>query len=287
MTVGGQVPGAGETVAARPPLSWGPSIDTLSADAQAAGRVPPLDAEFWTVKLLAATVGEGAADHLSGTRGLGPGTSILIAGGLLGGVLMLQLAQRRHVPAVYWLVVVLISVVGQLSIDELVHVHGVGPCVCALGCSAALATTFAAWFAVEGTLSIRAVDTPRHEAFCWLAVLLAFALGDAGGELLDALAGPAHLAVAAVSAALLALVALAHTRLGLGPSAAFWLAYVLTHPLGAALGHVVSRRPEEGGLGLGPRLTSALFLAGIVATVAWMTLRWRADQDGTLRGPPR
>src|SRR3954452_958939 len=145
-------------------------------------KVPKVTVDFWLIKLLAVTVGETAADYMNLDLGLGLSNTSVILSAILVGSLALQFAQRKYIPWVYWLAVVLISVVGTLVTDNLVDNFGIALETTTIVFSVALAATFAAWYAIERTLSIHTIVTTRREAFYWLAILFTFALGTAAGH---------------------------------------------------------------------------------------------------------
>jgi uncharacterized membrane-anchored protein len=191
-------------------------------------------------------------------------------------VLLWQFRAVRYVPGVYWLAVVLISIVGTLFTDNLVDGLGVPLQVTTVGFAVALAITFLLWFRSERTLSIHSITTRRRESFYWLAILFTFALGTAAGDLLAEGLAIGYLPSAALFAVCIALVAAAHYGLNLGAVLSFWTAYVLTRPLGASLGDYLSQPRGEGGLALGTVVTSAIFLVTILAVVIYLT-RTRRD----------
>ena len=240
-------------------------------------RVPEVTLFFWVIKILATTVGETAADFLYTTLGLGlTGTSLVMAT-LLAVALGIQFRARRYVPAVYWTVVVLVSVVGTLVTDNLTDNLGVSLVSTTTVFFVGLMAVFIAWYRTEGTLSIHGIVTARREGFSWLTILLTFALGTAAGDLLAERwafgYGPSAVLFAAAIAAIFA----AHRRLGLGAIPAFWAAYVLTRPLGASVGDLLSQARADGGLGLGTSTTSAVFLVGILGLVTYLA-RSRRDR---------
>ncbi|ANH40469.1 hypothetical protein I601_4073 [Nocardioides dokdonensis FR1436] len=238
-------------------------------------KVPEVFLLFWVVKILSTTVGETAADFLASNVGLGlTGTSLLMAG-LTVAALALQLRARRYVPATYWTVVVLISVMGTLITDNLVDNLGVSLWTTTSVFSVALAMVFAAWFRVERTLSIHTILTSRREAFYWSAILLTFALGTSAGDLVGERLALGYLPSAGLFGLLIALVTLAHVKGGLDAVLAFWAAYILTRPFGASIGDYLTQAPADGGLGLGANVTSGVFLVVIVAAVSWFTVQQR------------
>ncbi|WP_225853512.1 hypothetical protein [Micromonospora sp. AMSO31t] len=233
--------------------------------------MPEVTVFFWIIKILATTVGETFGDFLNVTLGLGLTLTTVVMSVLLAIVLVLQSRTARYVPTLYWLVVVLISIVGTLITDNLVDNVGVPLEVTTVVFAVLLAATFAVWYATEKTLSIHTIDTPRREAFYWLAILFTFALGTAAGDLAAEALGLGYAVAAAIFTALIAAVWVAHRFIGLGAVVAFWTAYVLTRPLGASLGDLLARPGDEGGLGLGTVVTSLVFLLTIVAAVTYLS----------------
>lgn len=235
-------------------------------------KVPEVTAFFWIIKVLATTVGETAADFLNENLGLGlSGTSVVMALLLLG-ALALQFRHDRYKPSYYWLSVVLISVVGTLITDNLVDNLGVSLEVTTAAFAVALSATFALWYAVEKTLSIHTIFTFRRELFYWAAILFTFALGTAAGDLLAESLGLGYLPSALIFAAAIGLIAIAHLGLKVNGILAFWLAYILTRPLGASIGDYLSQPAENGGLDLGTVITSGLFLGVILALVIYLSI---------------
>ncbi|MGH9165012.1 MAG: COG4705 family protein [Acidimicrobiales bacterium] len=240
-------------------------------------KVPEVTVYFWIIKILATTIGETAADFLAGNLNLGLTATTLVMGALLAVSLVLQFRVPRYVPWIYWLTVVLISVVGTLITDNLVDNLGVSLKVTTVVFTVALAVVFAVWFSNERTLSIHSILTPKREAFYWLAILFTFALGTAAGDLVAETLNVGYGKSAVLFAGAIALVAAAWRYLGLNAVLGFWVAYILTRPLRASIGDFLSRRRRDGGLGLGTTTTTVLFLTAILATVVYLT-RTRKDQ---------
>ncbi|MGI9120590.1 MAG: COG4705 family protein [Acidimicrobiales bacterium] len=240
-------------------------------------KVPEVTIYFWVIKILATTVGETAADSLSVTLHLGLTTTTFVMSALLAIGLAYQFRATRYVPPIYWLVVVLISVVGTLITDNLTDRFGVSLKLTTLLFGLALVMTFAVWQANEKTLSIHSILTPKREAFYWLAILFTFALGTAAGDLVAETLNLGYWKSALMFAAGIALIAAAWRYAHMNAIQAFWLAYILTRPLGASLGDFLSQSRHDGGLGLGPTTTSALFLATILAVVVYL-VKSRKDQ---------
>lgn len=240
-------------------------------------RVPRVTADFWLIKLMAVTMGETAADYLAVNLGLGLTATSLIMTAVLVVALVLQFAQKRYVPWAYWLAVVLISVVGTLVTDNLVDNLGVPLETTTVAFTLLLAVTSAVWYAMEKTLSIHSIHTTRREAFYWLAILFTFALGTSAGDLVAEKFEFGYLVTAILFAAIIAAITAAYYILKLNGILAFWLAYILTRPMGASIGDLLSQPREYGGLGFGTVVTSVIFLGVIVATVIYMTSSYEPE----------
>jgi uncharacterized membrane-anchored protein len=238
-------------------------------------KVPEVTVYFWGIKVLCTTVGETAADFLNTNLNYGLTKTSYVMSALLLLVLVAQFRVRRYVPALYWLAVVLISVVGTLVSDNLTDNFNVPLTVTTSIFAVALAITFAAWYLVEGTLSIHSVRTTRREVFYWLAILFTFALGTSAGDLVAERLNVGYLPSVGLFAAVIALIAGAHYLLHLGAVLSFWLAYIVTRPLGASVGDYLSSDRSEGGLGLGTTGTSALFLTLILGLVIYLSVSGR------------
>ena len=239
---------------------------------QLLNKVPEITLYFWVIKILCTTVGETAADFLNDNLGLGLTGTSWIVGALLVGTLVVQFRSRAYVPWIYWLAVVLISVVGTLISDNLVDNLGVALSTTTIIFAGALAVTFMAWYASERTLSVHTIFTYRREAFYWLAILFTFALGTSAGDYVSETLNLGYWRSVVLFGALIAIVAIAHLRFGLNAVLSFWVAYILTRPLGASLGDFLSQPRDAGGLALGTVGTSALFLVTILALVVFLTV---------------
>jgi len=234
-------------------------------------KVPQVTAVFWVIKVLCTTVGETFADLLNDKLGLGLTMTTYIMSTFLLLMLVAQFTVRRYVPAVYWSVVVLLSIVGTLITDNLTDNFGISLTTTTLVFSIILAVVFIVWYKVEGTLSIHSITTIRREVFYWLAVLFTFALGTAAGDLISEKLNLGYFWTTMLFLALIALVAVAHWKFGLNSVFSFWAAYILTRPLGASLGDLMGQHHEDGGLGIGKLKISVVFLLAIAALVGYLT----------------
>jgi uncharacterized membrane-anchored protein len=256
--------------------------DLRAPSRQMLNKVPEVTVYFWIIKVLCTTVGESFADYVNDTLGFGLTKTTVVFSAVLIAVLVFQFRLGQYVPAVYWLAVVLISVVGTLLTDELTDNLGVALWISTAVFTVLLAAVFTTWYARERTLSIHSIVTTPREGFYWLTVLVTFALGTAAGDWTLELTGWGPGPSVLLPAALIAAVAVAW-RLGAGPVLSFWLVYILTRPLGANLGDFLASDRADGGLGLGTFGTSVLFLVAIAAVVAYLT-KTRKDRTELVHG---
>jgi uncharacterized membrane-anchored protein len=250
-------------------------------------KVPEVTLYFWIIKILCTTVGETFSDFLTSHYGdtiqidgedaqslIKP---MVITGIILAVVLVVQFALKRYIPFVYWLAVVLISVFGTQITDYLHDERGVSLATTTIVFSITLAVVFAIWFAVERTLSIHTIVTT-------------FALGTAGGDYLGEKFN-GYLKSLLIFAGAIALVFVAHRVFKLNAILSFWIAYILTRPLGASIGDYLSLNDLDG-RGLGTSVTSSIFLGAILLTVVYLSFTKRDETppidagalDGTLAG---
>lgn len=235
-------------------------------------KVPEVTIFFWIIKVLATTVGETGADFLSVTLNLGLNATSYVMGAMLLIALVAQFRSTRYVPWIYWITTVLISVVGTLITDNLVDGFGISLTFATIIFSFVLAVTFATWFVSERTLSIHSIYTTRRELFYWTAILFTFALGTAAGDLMAESLGLGYGLSALVFGGLIAAVTAAYYLFKANAVLAFWIAYILTRPLGASFGDLLSQPVGNGGIGLGTVGTSLIFVFIIVSLVFYLTI---------------
>ncbi|MGB5760019.1 MAG: hypothetical protein WBM50_24105 [Acidimicrobiales bacterium] len=248
-------------------------------------KVPEVTIWFWVIKILCTTVGESFADWISVDLGVGLINTSLLFTVVLAAVLAWQIRLPKYHASSYWLTVVVLSVTGTLYTDILTDKYHVPLAITTPVCAAILAAVFGIWYHREHTLSIHSIVTLPREAFYWLAILVTFALGTAAGDWTLELTGWTPGVSVLLPTVLIASVVVGW-RFGANPVLSFWLAYILTRPLGANLGDWLAIPKADGGLNLGTALTSAIFLAAIVATVAYLVVN-RPDviEQGTEAGP--
>ncbi|MCZ6944015.1 hypothetical protein EJ131_26645, partial [Bacillus mycoides] len=217
------------------------------------------------------TVGETGADFLNTNLNFGLTKTTFVMSALLFITLFFQFRLKKYVPSVYWLTVLLISVVGTLVTDNLTDNFGVALETTTIVFTLLLLATFTAWYVSEKTLSIHSIYTKKREVFYWLAILFTFALGTAAGDLVAESLNLGYLISALIFATLIGAVAIAYYRFKLNAVSAFWIAYILTRPFGASFGDYLSQPHNSGGLGLGTVGTSVIFLVTILSLVIYLT----------------
>jgi uncharacterized membrane-anchored protein len=230
-------------------------------------KVPVITATFWVIKVLSTTIGETFSDYLAVNVGLGPAVTDAIMFTVLLAALIIQFRTRRYTPWIYWLCVVLVSIVGTQVTDFFTDTLGVSLYVSTAVFAVVLAVVFAVWYRQERTLAITSIDTPRREGFYWGAILTTFALGTAAaGDLATEALNLGFRNGVLIFGGLILATWLAY-RFGAGQVLTFWIAYVLTRPLGASLGDLLTQDKQFGGLALGASVTSLLFFATILLLV--------------------
>ncbi|MDX6338074.1 MAG: hypothetical protein QOG05_5414 [Streptosporangiaceae bacterium] len=249
----------------------------VSVPAQyAASKVPQITVYFWIIKILTTAMGEALADFLAFRYGPVPigviGTVAFVA------ALVLQFRVRKYMAWVYWFAVAMVAVFGTLCADGMHIVLHVPYTISTTFFGAGLAVIFVAWYAVEGTLSIHSIYTPRREAFYWLTVMATFALGTALGDLTATTLGLGFLASGIMFTVFIAIPALAYWKLRMNAIFAFWFAYVLTRPLGASYADWLGVGHSHGGVGLGRGVVALILTVVIVGFVAYLAVT-RKDVD--------
>jgi uncharacterized membrane-anchored protein len=250
-----------------------------------AAKVPEITALFWVVKVLTTGMGEAASDYLGKV-------SLVLAGavGALGfaAALWLQFRTTRYVAVVYWSAVAMVAVFGTMAADGLHIALGVPYAASTVFYAILLAAVFYLWRRSEGTLSIHSIYTRRRETYYWITVLITFALGTAAGDLTAASMHLGYFTSGVVFAVAIVVPAVAWWRLRSGEVVAFWIAYVLTRPLGASFADWFGK-PHHigGGLGYGDGTVTLIALAVIAILVGYVAVRRRDIQPALGAGNAR
>jgi uncharacterized membrane-anchored protein len=247
-------------------------------------KVPEVTIYFWIIKCLCTTVGETFSDDLVSTWAGGGDPSVaaqnralldltFVTAGVLAITLAIQFTRRRYIAWIYWLNVVLISVFGTQLTDNFEGNGDVPHHMVAITIVSAVLTAFvfASWWYTERTLSIHSIRTHRREAFYWLAVCATFAMGTAVGDLVAEKVGLGYLSTLLLFIAVTAVIAAVWRFTRANSVLMFWLAYIMTRPLGASTGDLLSQKGNQG-LALGVHVTSYIFLGAILVLVAYLQI---------------
>jgi uncharacterized membrane-anchored protein len=252
---------------------------------QLLNKVPEVTLYFWIIKCLCTTIGETLSDNLTTSWAGGDNATVraldsaslkvmLITIGVLAVLLAIQFTRRRYVATIYWANIVVISLVGTQITDQF-EGNGDQPkhmWAITLVSVALLASVFLVWWLVERTLSMHSIRTVRRELFYWLAILVTFATGTAVGDLIAEKFSLGYLTTLLLFVAVIAAIAAAWKVTNINGVLAFWLAYIMTRPLGASTGDFLSQKGNQG-LNLGTSATSYIFLGIIISLVVFLQIR--------------
>jgi uncharacterized membrane-anchored protein len=244
-----------------------------------ASKVPyRITAYFWIIKILTTAMGEALADFMA--LRYSPVLAGVVGTLVFAVALVLQFRARRYRVWIYWFAVAMVAVWGTLAADGLHIKLGVPYALSSAFFAACLVVVFVAWYATERTLSIHSITTPRRELFYWATVLATFALGTAVGDLTATTLHLGFLTSGLMFTGLICLPALAYWKLGLNSVLAFWIAYVLTRPLGASYADWLGVPHRYGGVGLGRGLVALILSVVIVGFVAYLAVSRKDVQPG-------
>jgi uncharacterized membrane-anchored protein len=233
-------------------------------------KVPEIGVYFWIIKVLTTAMGEVTSDFL--VHQLNPVIAVGLGGIGLVAALALQFLTPRYVASIYWFAVVMVAIFGTMVADVLHVEFGIPYLISTAFFALALAVTFIVWYASEKTLSIHTIYTRRREVFYWATVMATFALGTAAGDMTASTMALGYFRSGVMFAVLIAIPALAYRFLGLNAILAFWVAYVLTRPLGATFADWLGRARNLSGLGLGTGSVSLVLAIIIVILVGYLTV---------------
>jgi uncharacterized membrane-anchored protein len=220
---------------------------------------------FWGLKILTTAMGEATSDFF--VNRFDPRAAVACTAVVFVIVLWWQLRSTTYQTVTYWSAVVMVSVFGTMCAD-VVHVEFKVPyAVSAVAFALALVVVFWWWFRVEGTLSIHSIVTTRRELFYWATVTIAFALGTAVGDFTATVAKLGYFGSGLLFTGLIVLPLIGFGLWRLNAVLMFWIAYVLTRPLGASFADAMGKPKIVGGLGWGAGNVSLSLTALIVVAV--------------------
>jgi len=247
-----------------------PLSDTMHNAQRTLNKVPEITVYFWIIKVLTTGMGEVTSDYLA--HQLNPIIAVALAGIALVASLVLQFSVRQYVTWIYWLNVVMVSIFGTMAADVLHVGFGIPYIASTIFFVVALVIIFSTWYSSEKTLSIHSIYTRRREVFYWSTILGTFALGTAAGDLTAITMHLGYLFSGVLFALLIAIPALAYWLFGLNEIFAYWLAYIVTRPLGASFADWMGVSHNRGGLGLGTGSVSLGLTIIILSFVGYMAV---------------
>jgi uncharacterized membrane-anchored protein len=235
-------------------------------------RVAGLTLFFWIVKILSTTVGETAADFVAVDMNIGLVGTTLIMGLITIGAVIWNFKLKKYFAPAYWFLIVMMSIEGTLITDILVDDFNISLITLDIVFSIAMALGFLIWYKTEGTLSIHKITNNKREIFYWLIVLITFALGTGVGDTVSE-----HLSFGYFNSLMLFgaifLIAggLFYAKI-LNGITAFWIAFIVTRPIGASLGDLFIQAPADGGMGISAGNINITFFTIILIVVAYLTI---------------
>jgi uncharacterized membrane-anchored protein len=240
-------------------------------------KVPQVTLAFWIIKICATTLGETGGDELSMTLNVGYAVSTMILFGVFLVTLFAQIAAKRYNPILYWLVILSTTTAGTTMsdfLDRSAHLGYLGGSALLI---AILVGVLAAWRMTLGSITFNHVTDPKVEAFYWVTILFSNTLGTALGDYLSDDAGLGYTGGALVIGAALAVIAGLYFFTKIPRTILFWLAFVLTRPLGATLGDTLTKPISHGGLNLGTLQSSAVLAVAMIVLVALLARKPAGD----------
>lgn len=250
-----------------------------------ARKLPHITASFWVVKILATTLGETGGDLLAQTLHVGYLVATVVFAALFLIAVIFQLRARRYHPALFWTVIALTSTAGTTLSDLLNRTGGLGYTGGAVLLITGLAVVFLLWWRSGQTLDVENIATARGETLYWIAILFSNSLGTSSGDFLADSLGLGFRTSALILLAVMIALLVAHYLTSVNGIALFWIAFVLTRPLGATGGDFLSKPTDHGGLGWGTQWTSAVVLTVLVGFVVAEAIRVRNGPVDTLPAP--
>ena len=239
-------------------------------DHAALAKVPAVTVVFWIIKILATTLGETAGDTVSMSMNLGylVGTAIFAA--ILVLLVWRQVAAPRYRPFLYWATIIASTTAGTTMADFATRSLGIGYPGGSLILLACVAVSLLVWHRVLGSVSVATVHEPRAELFYWVTITFSQTLGTALGDWTADTGGLGYGGAAIIFGAMLAVIAALYLWAAIDRVLLFWAAFILTRPLGAAVGDFLDKPLDHGGLAFSrPHASGVLAVAIVVLILIW------------------
>ena len=242
-------------------------------------RVASLGLLFWIIKIVSTTVGETAADYVSSNLNLGLVNTTILMGIITIGVTIWNFKQKKYFPPSYWALIVMMSIEGTLITDLLVDQFGVSLLILDVVFAVAMALVFYFWYQKEGTLSIHDINNDRREKFYWIIVLTTFALGTGVGDTVSEFLNVGYLYSLLLFGAIFLLAGILYYFKVVSGVLAFWIAFIVTRPIGASLGDLLIQAPKDGGLGISVGIINLVFFLIIIGSVLYLSIRTKTEKE--------
>jgi uncharacterized membrane-anchored protein len=238
-------------------------------------RVASLGVLFWVIKIFSTTVGETAADYVSVNLNVGLVLTAILMGAITIGATFWNFKQKKYFPPAYWLLIVMMSIEGTLITDLLVDQLNVSLLILDIGFTIAMALLFYFWYKKEHTLSIHSINNDKREIFYWWIVLTTFALGTGVGDTISEYLNFGYLNSLILFGSIFILAGVLYYFKIISGVLAFWVAFIVTRPIGASLGDLFIQSPKDGGLGISVGIINIIFFIVIIASVIYLTIQQR------------
>ena len=236
-------------------------------------KLPHITFAFWVMKICATTLGETAGDLLSMTLNIGYAASSIILISVFLVTLVTQLFAKKFHPFLYWAVILSTSIAGTTMSDYMDRTLGLGYAVGSAILITILCAIFAFWKYIKAPMAVAEIKTRPVELLYWVAILFSNTLGTALGDFLADSSGLGFAGGALLVSSLIAAVVAAKYTTRISHTLLFWLAFVLTRPLGATIGDLMTKSPEKGGLGFGAIGTSVVLAVLLVGVILYTSYR--------------
>lgn len=227
-------------------------------------KVPEITLIFWVTKIFATTLGETGGDALSMSMKLGYLESTGIFAAIFAVAVMFQILAKRFHPAVYWTTIIATTTVGTTLADFVDRSLGIGYAGGTTMLLALLAASLLLWYRTLGSVDVDTVSSPRSEVFYWITIMFSQTLGTALGDWAADNAGLGYGGGAMLFGTMLAVTAAAYYRTNISRTILFWVAFILTRPLGAVVGDFLDKPTGQGGMALSRYSASATLIVLII-----------------------
>ena len=245
-------------------------------------RVAQLGILFWVIKIVSTTVGETAADYVSVNLDLGLVSTTILMGLITIAVTFWNFKQKKYFPPSYWFLIVMMSIEGTLITDLLVEQFGISMLILDVIFAIAMAAVFYVWYKKEGSLSIHDINNDSREKFYWVIVLTTFALGTGVGDTVSEYLRVGYIYSLIIFSAIFILAGLLNYYKLIGGVLAFWIAFIVTRPIGASLGDLLIQEPKDGGLGISVSTVNIVFFIIIIASVTYIKMTYRKNEQSDI-----